>query len=297
MGTSAAAPTTARRYLMCPPTFFAVRYEINPWMDRGRPVDRSLARRQWERLRSTLADLGHDVRTIEPVRGLPDMVFAANGASVRDGVVLSAVFRHAERAPEGPVYLKWFADQGYVTHMARNVNEGQGDFLSAGEVVLAGWGARTARAAHAEAADLWGVEVVSLELVDPRYFHLDTALTVLRGGPAAPGRPAAAPGGAPGVAPAPAEIAYFPPAFSAEARATLADRFPDAIRASEADAGAFGLNAVSDGRHVILPPDAPRLAAELRERGYEPILVDTSELLHAGGGAKCATLEIGAPPS
>jgi N-dimethylarginine dimethylaminohydrolase len=43
---------------------------------------------------------------------------------------------------------------------------------------------------------------------------------------------------------------------------------------------------------VVLAKGATRLAAQLRERGYEPIGVDLSELLKAGGGVKCCTLEI-----
>jgi N-dimethylarginine dimethylaminohydrolase len=292
-------PGHPRHYLMCRPTYFTVSYEINPWMDRRTPVDTPLAVAQWERLRDTYRDLGHTVETIDPVPGLPDMVYAANGATVVDGLVYSARFTHPERGPEGPAYLKWFADHGYVTHLAEHVNEGEGDLLTVGDVVLAGTGFRTDRAAHAEAADLWGRDVVTLELVDPRFYHLDTALVVLRGSEGAPpGTPRPSPEvpddaphpgltGAPGV-----DVAYYPPAFSPAAREILRDRFPDAHLATEEDAVVLGLNAVSDGRHVVLNPRAEHLAAALRERGYETIGVDTSELLRGGGGAKCCTLEV-----
>ncbi len=182
-------PGQPRHYLMCRPTYFTVSYEINPWMDRHTPVDTALAVAQWERLRDTFRDLGHTVETIDPVPGLPDMVYAANGATVVDGLVYSARFTHLRAGPEGPAYLKWFADHGYVTHLAEHVNEGEGDLLVAGDVVLAGTGFRTDRAAHAEAAALWGREVVTLELVDPRFYHLDTALTVLRGNEGSTGAP------------------------------------------------------------------------------------------------------------
>lgn len=279
-------PGQSRDYLMCRPTYFTVSYEINPWMDRRTPVDTALAVAQWERLRDTFRDLGHTVETIDPVPGLPDMVYAANGATVVDGLVYSARFAHPERGPEGPAYLKWFADHGYVTHLAEHVNEGEGDLLLAGDVVLAGTGFRTERAAHAEAAALWGREVVTLELVDPRFYHLDTALTVLRGNegthPALTGPPAV-------------DVAYLPAAFSPAAQEELRERYPDALLATEEDAAVLGLNAVSDGTHVVHSPRAGRLAAALRERGYETVAVDTSELLRGGGGAKCCTLEIREP--
>lgn len=270
----------ARHYLMCRPTYFTVSYEINPWMDVTAPVDAPRAVAQWEYLRDLYRDLGHTVEEIDPAPGLPDMVFAANGASVVDGRVYSSRFRHPERAAEGPAYLTWFAERGYVTFEADQINEGQGDLLLAGSRVLGGFGFRTVRAAHNEAAALWGRGVVSLELVDPRYYHLDTALTVLRSDPAT----------------GEAEIAYLPRAFSPASQETLAELYPDAVLADEHEAAVLGLNAVSDGRHVVHAPAATRFAAALRERGYETVPANTSELLRAGGGAKCCTLVLhGAP--
>ncbi len=265
---------TQRRYLMCEPVHYTVSYEINPWMDSTRHTDTELALRQWRTLRDVYLDLGHTVETIDPIPGLPDMVYAANGALIVDGIVYSAKFRHPERAPEGPAYQKWFADRGFVTHTAAEVNEGEGDILPVGDLILAGTGFRTDRSAHAELAQVTGHRVVSLELVDARYYHLDTALAVLQSDPANP------------------QVAYYPPAFSAESQETLRELFPDAVHATDRDAAALGLNAVSDGKHVIVAPGAVDLAPALRERGYTTIPVDTSELLKGGGGAKCCTLEI-----
>ncbi|HEY8721949.1 dimethylargininase [Pengzhenrongella sp.] len=265
---------TPRTYLMCEPVHYTVSYEINPWMDVTRHTDRDLAVAQWRVLRDTYLALGHTVETIDPREGLPDMVYAANGATVVDGVVYSARFRYAERGPEGPAYQKWFADRGFLTHTADATNEGEGDLLAIGDMILAGFGFRTDRAAHTEAQELFGRPVISLELVDPHFYHLDTALTVLNSDAADP------------------QIAYYPPAFSAGSRAVLERLFPDAILATADDAAALGLNAVSDGYNVVVAPAAVDLAAALRARGYNPIPVDTSELLKGGGGAKCCTLEV-----
>ncbi|MCX9190381.1 amidinotransferase [Carbonactinospora thermoautotrophica] len=265
-------PTSSpRHYLMCPPEHFTVSYAINPWMDPSQPVDTDLALRQWETLRDTYRRLGHRVDVIEPVPGLPDMVFAANGATVIDGKVLGARFANPERVPEGPAYLGWFKEHGYDEHQEpTHVNEGEGDFLWTGKYLLAGTGFRTERAAHAEAQEFFGYPVISLQLVDPRYYHLDTALLVLDE----------------------ENIAYYPEAFSPGSRRVLERLYPDAIIASAQDAAVLGLNAVSDGYHVVLPAQATGLAARLRERGYEPVPVDLSELLKGGGSVKCCTLEI-----
>jgi N-dimethylarginine dimethylaminohydrolase len=260
-----------RHYLMCAPTYFAVDYAINPWMDPTVPVDRELAARQWTALHQAYVALGHRVSTIEPVPELPDMVFAANGALVVDGRVLGARFRNAERVPEGPAYRAWFEAAGYLeVREPAAVNEGEGDFLAMERFLLAGTGFRTDVASHREAQEFFGRPVISLDLVDPRYYHLDTALAVLDED----------------------TVAYYPGAFSPGSRGVLRRLFPEAILASEHDAAVLGLNAVSDGRNVVLAAEATDLADQLRDRGYVPVPVDLSELRKAGGGAKCCTMEI-----
>ncbi|KOG32621.1 dimethylargininase [Streptomyces resistomycificus] len=269
--TLAVRQATRRHYLMCRPTYFDVTYAINPWMDPGKPVDTGLAIAQWEGLRRLYQDHGHTVDLIEPVEGLPDMVFAANGATVVDDRVLVARFRHPQRAAEAPAYREWFTAGGYrEVHLATNVNEAEGDYMVVGATILAGTGFRTDPRAHAELQAALGRPVVTLTLTDPRFYHLDTALAVLSD----------------------TEVMYYPGAFCPDSLATLRALFPDAVVVEEADAVAFGLNAVSDGLHVFLPDTATGLAGQLRERGFEPVGVDLSELLKAGGSVKCCTLEI-----
>jgi N-dimethylarginine dimethylaminohydrolase len=267
----AARTPLPKTYLMCRPEHFTVRYAINPWMTSGTAVDTALAIRQWRGLRDAYTGLGHSVQLIDGHPDLPDMVFAANGATVIGGTVLGARFRYPERAAEGPAYLDWFRRHGYRSvHEAGRVNEGEGDIVAAGQVILAGHGFRTDQGVRHELETLFGLPVISLRLVDPRFYHLDTALCVLDEHAAA----------------------YYPAAFDAAGRAVLAAHFPELIEASAADAGVLGLNAVSDGRHVILPAQATGLAATLAARGFEPVPVDMSEFRKAGGGPKCCTLEL-----
>lgn len=261
----------ARHYLMCRPAFFEVRYSINPWMDPNCPTSSEQGLTQWKYLHDLLVELGHTVEVVEPVAGLPDMVYAANAATVIDGCVLMARFRHAQREGEVEPYTEWFRLHGWTSlRQARFLNEGEGDYLTTGSVILAGSGFRSDPAGHAEVEEYFGRPVLGLTLVDPRYYHLDTALAVLDHD----------------------EVMYNPEAFAPESRAVLAERFPDAILADAADAAVFGLNALSDGRRVVLPVQAERLAAQLRERGFSPVGVDLSELLKGGGSIKCCTLEL-----
>lgn len=270
---------TLRRYLMCPPRYFAVEYSINPWMDPSRPVDTELAYRQWTELREAYQGLGHTVEVIDPQPGLPDMVFAANSGTVIDGRVLGSRFRAPQRAAEADHYRRWFLDHGYRdVVMPERVNEAEGDLAWTGHLLLAGTGFRTDPGAHAEAQEVLGVPVVSLRLVDPRFYHLDTALFVLTEGGAGPGERA--------------RIAYYPSAFSPGSRQALRRLFPDAVIATDADAECLGLNGVSDGRNVVLPVEATALAEQLTQRGYQPVMVDISELRKAGGGPKCCTMEL-----
>ena len=259
-----------RRYLMCPPEHFEVTYAINPWMDPSTPVDRALAVAQWGALKAAYEALGHRVEVLPGVAGLPDMVFAANGALVHGGRALGARFTFPQRTAEAPAHRAWLEEAGFPVVEPAHTNEGEGDFVVVGDLVLAGTGYRTDHGAHAEVASALGVEVVSLELVDPRYYHLDTCLAALDDD----------------------NIAYYPGAFSQASLEVLRTRFPYAVLAGEHDAAVLGLNLVSDGRHVLLCPEATELTAHLAAAGYVPVAVDLSELRKAGGGIKCCTLEL-----
>ncbi|WP_430784853.1 dimethylargininase [Actinoplanes sp. G11-F43] len=264
-----------RTYLMCPPQHFTVEYAINPWMDTTTAVDAQLALTQWEQLRSTLTGLGHVVHVLDPKPGLPDMVYSANGAFSVDGTVYGARFRYPQRADEAVEHRTFYLRGGEWRFVApEHVNEGEGDFAylphAYGGIVLAGYGFRTDPAAHTEAQEVLGRPVISLKLVDPAFYHLDTALAALDD----------------------RNVTYYPDAFSPASQRVLAQLFPDAVLADREDAEAFGLNLVSDGRHVILNTEAVRMGHKVRDAGYHPVHVDLSELKRGGGSVKCAVAEL-----
>ncbi|MEW1717977.1 dimethylargininase [Streptomyces sp. NPDC093109] len=264
-----------RRYLTCAPAYFEVTYAINPWMRAEEPVDTALALAQWESLVRAYRAAGHTVESAEPVAGLPDMVFAANAALVLDGKVLRSRFLAAERQPESAAFATWFKAAGFDVHEPEPgpVCEGEGDLVPVGGLILAGTGFRTTVPAHQEAQEFFGVPTVSLHLTDPYFYHLDTALFALDD----------------------ENIAYCPEVFSPGSREVLARLFPDAVTATRDDALAFGLNSVSDGRHVFISPRATGLIDRLTRRGYVPVPVDLSEFHKAGGGIKCCTQEVRTP--
>jgi len=266
-----------RSVLMCRPDYFTVAYRINPWMHPEDPTDTSLAVKQWQVLYQTYLDLGFDVQLVDPIEGLPDMVYAANGGFVLDNIAYGASFTYPERQPEGPAYMDWFGANGYEVRVPENINEGEGDFLLVGDVILAGMGFRSASRSHEELAEIFGRPVITLNLINPSFYHLDTAIAVLDPSPA-PGEKA--------------NIAYLPSAFDEPSLAILRERYPDAIIVNEEDASVLGLNSYSDGYNVVIASRAKDFERQLRERGYNPIGVDLSELLLGGGGVKCCTLEL-----
>ena len=277
--TSFSAPVrvaSRRTVLMCRPDFFTVVYRINPWMDPAIPTDTSLAVAQWQTLYDTYVGLGFDVRLVDPIDGLPDMVYAANGGFVLDGIAYGASFTYPQRQPEGPAYMDRFGANGFDVRVPANINEGEGDFLLVGDVILAGTGFRSASNSHEEIGEIFGREVVTLTLVNPSFYHLDTAIAVLDPQPGfdAP------------------NIAYLPSAFDGASLEILRERYPDAIIVNEDDAAVLGLNSFSDGLNVVIASRATDFERQLRERGYNPIGVDLSELLLGGGGVKCCTLEL-----
>lgn len=260
------------RILMCPPDYYGIEYEINPWMSRARGAESATAQRQWRALYDALMGLGVQVELLPPQKGLPDLVFTANAGLVFHDRFISSQFKHEERARETPYFDAWFAAHGFqVEHLPPGMYfEGAGDALFCGVTLFAGYRIRSDALAHQEVARMIGKEVLPLELVNPRFYHLDTCFCPL----------------------APGQAIYFPEAFDSYGRRVLRTHVDDLVPVNEAEAHRFGCNAVVVGKHVVHNRGCPQLAADLREAGYIPIEVELDEFLKAGGSAKCLTLRL-----
>lgn len=260
------------RIFMCPPDYYGIEYEINPWMDMRVRADSELAARQWRGLHETLVNLGVDVALMEPVDGLPDMVFTANAGLLYRGRVILSRFRHGVRQGEAAHFASWFEAHGFpVVNMPPDEHfEGAGDALFCGETLFAGYRARSdATGMHWVGAQL-GVRVLPMELVDPRFYHLDTCFCPLNE----------------------EEAIYYPGAFDDYGRDVLRAQVPRLIAVSAEEASSFCCNAVIVGRTVVLGEGAPQLERMLADRGYRTIALPLSEFLKAGGSAKCLTLRL-----
>jgi N-dimethylarginine dimethylaminohydrolase len=260
------------RILMCPPDFYGIEYEINPWMDRRVGSDHELATRQWNDLRSILVDLGVVIETLEPVPGLPDLVFTANAGLIFGRLFLSSRFRHGVRQGETPFFDAWAGAHGFevVSLPPGRQFEGAGDALFCGESLFAGYRFRSDAFSHHWIGERLGVEVLPLELVDPRFYHLDTCFCPL----------------------AIDAAIYYPGAFDDYGRAVLADRIGTLIEVSAEESVSFSCNAVVVGRTVVLNDGAPKLSRGLIDAGYTVRPTSLTEFIKAGGSAKCLTLRL-----
>jgi N-dimethylarginine dimethylaminohydrolase len=234
--------------------------------------DPALASRQWRRLHETLVGLGVEVDLLRPVEGLPDLVFTANAGMIYRDHFFPARFRFGVRQGETPHFEEWARGRGFrVVGLPGGMNfEGAGDALFCGENLFAGYRFRSDVRSHQWIGEQLHVPVLPLELVDPRFYHLDTCFCPL----------------------APDMAIYYPGAFDEYGRSVLGDRVPQLVEVSPEEAISFSCNAVVVGRTVILNQGAPKLAAALRERGFEVRPLDFSEFIKSGGSAKCLTLRV-----
>ncbi|MBI4500585.1 MAG: hypothetical protein HY700_05430 [Gemmatimonadetes bacterium] len=264
------------RLLVCPPDFFRIDYEINPWMNRENAVDHMRAVRQWDGLMEGLERrVGATLERMTPVRGLPDLVFTANAGVVLDNLAVPSRFRHPERQREQTHFEEWFVEHGYELRLLEDgvYFEGAGDLLGVPDLWLGGYRKRSDVGAYTQISELFGREIIPVELVDDRFYHLDTCFCPLSDG----------------------EVLYYPHAFDGYARAVIAERLEENRRLTvpQSEALRFACNAVCVGRKIALPTGCPETMRMLRDRGYEPIPLELDEFMKAGGSAKCLTLALG----
>jgi N-dimethylarginine dimethylaminohydrolase len=259
-----------RKLLLCPPEHYGIEYEINPWMDRTRQVAPALARSQWRTLQDTLQRLGCHISLLAPQPKLPDMVFTANAGLLAGRKFIRSNFRFRERQGEEAHFEKWFRDHEYevVPLPAGLFFEGEGDALFCGEVLFCGYRFRSDIRSHQFIGDILKCLVVSVEMVEDRFYHLDTCFCPL------PNR----------------DAIWYPRAFDTYAQRAIRAHTRQLIEVAPDEAVYFACNAIVLGREIVLPEACPKLCADLVERGYHPHALPMTEFLKAGGACKCLTL-------
>ncbi len=264
--------SVAPHILMCPPDHYGIEYEINPWMSRSRQADQELAIRQWHDLKGLLERLGATISLLEPVAGLPDLVFTANAALIHGRQAILSHFRPEPRQGEEPLCERWLSEHGFAVQRLPDGRffEGAGDALFCGETLLAGYRIRSDIHSQQLVGKLVDSRVIPLELVDTHYYHLDTCCCPL----------------------APGEVVWFPGAFDDYGRQAIREVVPQLIEVSADEAHGFACNAVVVGKHVVTNTGCPKLHRDLSAAGYTPHETPLSEFVKAGGSAKCLTLRL-----
>lgn len=256
--------------LMCPPTYYTVDYEINPWMDTRDKPDKQKAATQWEKFYDLLSKLSVKIYKIEPQPGLPDMVFAANAGIVFDKKFIVSNFRFPQRQKEANFSVLWFKNKGYEIFSLpeKNLFEGEGDALMIADTLIAGFKYRSDIYSHRLIGEIMGKEVISVELINSSFYHLDTCFCPLSQETAM----------------------YYPGAFDDYGQKALNHLIPNLIRVSEKDAMNFCCNAVVSGKNIILNKCSNELKSRLENLGLNVYCLDFDEFIKAGGSSKCLVL-------
>lgn len=259
-----------RKLLLCPPDYYGIEYEINPWMDRAQAAVPALARRQWQGLHDRLKALGCAIEIIPPQRGLPDMVFTANAGLAVGRRFIRSNFRFAERRGEEPRFEQWFTAQGCeIVRLPEGLFfEGEGDALFCGDMLFCGYRFRSDIRSHQYVGEILNCLVVSLELVEGRFYHLDTCFCPLPDGGAI----------------------WYPAAFDGYGRQAIRRHVQPLLEVTPEEALRFACNAVAWDREIVMPDGCPKLCGALVKRGYHPHPLPMTEFLKAGGACKCLTL-------
>ena len=273
MAAAAGASMNAPRFLMCPPEHYEIVYEINPWMSVQKKADIALARRQWQDYYELLTSrLGASIELIDPVAGLPDMVFTANAGLVSGLKFVRSSFRHRERRGEEPYFEKWFRKKGYRIFAVDKpfCFEGEGDALSMNGELFMGYHFRSDLEALDIVSGHAGSPYTPLELALNHYYHLDTCFAPLDDRSAL----------------------VFLDAFAPYSQLALIEMVPDLIRVPEEEARGFACNAVVMGKNIVIPEGCPGTREALEKRGFHVYALNFSEFIKAGGAAKCLVLKL-----
>lgn len=266
--------TWGKHYLMCPPDYFGVFYEINPWMHTQVAPDKELAYQQWHNLVNNIRAAGATVQIMEAVDTLPDLVFTANAGLVDGRSFIPSKFRYAERVPEAAYSIAWFRSHGFeVAELSPEPHpyfEGCGDaFMVRGQLV-AGYGFRSELEAHAVLAKMLGVKVYSIKLVDPRLYHLDISFCPLDD----------------------RHAIMAPVVWDRQSCEQIEQLIPEPLELEMDEALTFCANSIVIGKVVIMPHCPPRVGRILHKWGYEVCVSPVSEFMKAGGGIRCLTLAL-----
>lgn len=261
-----------KKVLLCPPTFYDVTYEINPWMHVENKVDHKRVQEEYAELKSVYSELGVAMLELPQEQGLPDMVYSANYGFPIGNIFIKSNYKFPQRKKEAELSKAYFEQLGFaIEELPESVHwEGQGDLLTIGGRYFLGWGKRSDKASKEYLEKILGKPIIDFELINPYYYHLDTCFT-----------------------PFDAEtVAINPKSFTQDGLKTLRREFRNIIEVGKPDNDLIACNAVVVGKTIVV---AKGISDALKESyafyGYTTREVPMDEYRKGGGSVKCLTLE------
>ena len=271
--TSLLPASAMKRILLCPPKFYNIRYEINPWMHIENQVFQNKAETAYQELKSLYEKLGVQVFEIEPQADLPDLVYTANCGEVCGDVFIKANFKFPERRRETVVAEEYFTKNFNYKPFSLPENvffEGQGDLLHTSKNYFLGWGKRTVPAAKNYLQQVLNKPIIDLELVDPYYYHLDTCFAPLSD----------------------TAVVINPSSFTAAGLAVIRDYFSEVIEPGAADHAILACNLVKIDNHIVVAKGiSDHLRSQFEQKKFVIHEIDTEEFRKGGGSIKCLSFE------
>lgn len=261
-----------KKVLLCPPAYYDIEYEINPWMDLNNKVDHDKVNEEYLKLKQIYSELNIEILEIQPEKGLPDMVYAANFGSIADNVFIKSNFKFEERKKEASLAKNYFQKLGlHIEELPEGIIwEGQGDLLKAGNTYFLGWGKRTELQAKKVLEEILHTEIIDLKLVDKYYYHLDTCFLPIDE----------------------KTVAFNSLSFEEQDIIKIANHFPNIIEVEQADNDILACNAIVEGKTIVCGQGiSQKLKGEYAKYGYEVKEVPMEEYRKGGGSVKCLTLE------
>jgi N-dimethylarginine dimethylaminohydrolase len=262
-----------KKLLLCPPTYYDIEYEINPWMHVENKVNQSSVHAEYAALRAAYKNLGLEFSEIDQVDGLPDMVYSANFGFPTETMFIKSNYKYDERKKEADYAAEYFAARDFeVKTLPEDIAfEGQGDLLTVNGNYFFGWGKRSDLEAKPYLEELLGKKMIDFKLVNPFYYHLDTCFAPLNEN----------------------TVVINPVSFEKEGKKLIYELFPNVIEASTEDNHLIACNlVVADKTIVIAKGISQGLRDDFATHGFSVCEVPMDEYRKGGGSVKCLTLEI-----
>jgi N-dimethylarginine dimethylaminohydrolase len=258
------AQSFLKYFVVCRPTFYDIKYQINPWMN-FHGFNKNMAIDQWNSFCDRIKEFGAEVLQVKPREDLPDMTFTSdNGLFLKsENIFVVSNHKHEERSREQWWFHEFFFNRNASIITTANYFCGS-DAVFFEDTLIGGYGFRTDKELYDEIRPLLDKDPIVVKLVNPYFFTLNSCFCPLNN----------------------SDYLIYEDAF---------DEFPSLgrkISVPGVEAKNFACSSLVIGNKVLISKNCPITCEKLKEFGYEPVELEMSELMKSGGACKALALEI-----